>query len=325
MSALAFANMEASFEHAPVLLDAVVDYVGRAKGASGRRRLVVDGTVGGAGHACAILDAFADVDLIGIDRDTDALTASRTRLAPYGERAELLHGRFSEMESLLAARGDNRISADAILVDLGVSSFQLDTAARGFSFRQHGPLDMRMDRSAGQNAREMLARMSEDRLTDVIRTLGEERHARRVARRILQVQPQDTATLAQLVRDVVPPSRDRIDPATRTFQAIRMLVNEETEELSALLAALPRLLAPGGVAILISFHSLEDRAVKNALRDGAKGCICPPSLPVCGCGLTPVYELFTRRPVRAGDIEIADNPRSRSAKLRAARRIEVAP
>ncbi|MEE8409007.1 MAG: 16S rRNA (cytosine(1402)-N(4))-methyltransferase RsmH [Myxococcota bacterium] len=300
-----------AFAHEPVMLSEVVDAVVDAQ-----PELIVDCTLGGAGHAAALLDAATGARLIGIDRDPEAVVAATKRLAPFGARVRIVHGRFSELRDVVAGE-----RVGALIADLGVSSHQLDTIERGFSFRGDAVLDMRMDPTGGETARDILARIDERDLATAIRSLGEERCALRVSRAILAAAPTTTAELAFAIRAIVPRSRDGIDPATRTFQALRMLVNRELDELAALLGAVPDLLADGGVACVISFHSLEDRAVKTAFRHAASRCECPPSLPICLCGLTPTLEILTKRPRRAGLSELQRNPRSRSAKLRVARRI----
>lgn len=315
MSAMA-AAMTTGFSHAPVLLARVVEQMQQIASP----RLIVDATVGGGGHAAALLETFPGADLLGVDRDPDALAASRSRLAPFGERVQLAHGPFSELPDLLADRGISHV--DGLVADLGVSSFQLDEPDRGFSFRAAGPLDMRMDPTSGESAAELLREIPEADLSRAIKRLGEERFARRVARAIKAANPENTETLAEVVRAAIPKrGPQRIDPATRTFQAIRMLINDEVGELGALLEALPALLADGGVAVVISFHSIEDRAVKRALRSAAKGCICPPDAPACACGRLPTLALLTKRPLVATEQELSENPRSRSAKLRAAQRL----
>jgi 16S rRNA (cytosine1402-N4)-methyltransferase len=301
-----------AFSHTPVLLEEVLRLA-----ASLSPRLILDGTVGGGGHAAALLEAHQEARLIGIDRDPEALAAAGAPLSRFGERVRLVLARFSGIENVLkdVAWG----APDAALVDLGVSSYQLNNAARGFSFRADGPLDMRMGPDATESARELCARLDVPSLTQALVTLGEERHARRVARAVIAEQPATTRALADIVRRLVPRAKDGIDPATRTFQALRMLVNSEIDELAAYLAALPQALAPGGVAIVISFHSLEDRAVKAAFRAGARECVCPPELPTCVCGgHRAVFEVLTPRPLVPSPAEIARNPRAKSAKLRAA-------
>ncbi len=308
--------MTAGFAHESVLLEEVVQYLAPRPG--GR---YVDGTVGGGGHAERVLEASSpDGVLVGVDRDPAALDAARERLGRFGERVRLVHGRYGELPAVLGGLSIEQV--DGILVDLGVSSHQLDVAERGFSFGKDGPLDMRMDPDSGESVAELLAHIDERSLADAIHSLGEERFARRVARSVLDAKPTTTSELADAVRRVVPRSKDGIDPATRTFQALRMLVNAELEELAGWLDAVPRVLAPGGLAMAISFHSLEDRAVKNAFRSAARDCICPPELPACVCGGgRATLEVVTTKPLVASDAEIERNPRARSAKLRAARRL----
>ncbi len=303
-----------SFVHKPVLLRQIVAQV-----VASSPQLIVDCTLGGAGHARAMLAACPQAKLLGLDRDPDAVSAARSVLAPFGEQVRIVRAPFSQLEAVLA---DLHLGpADVVLADLGVSSHQLDTPARGFSFRSEGPLDMRMDPEHGETAAELLARLDERGLAEAIYTLGEERHSRRVARAILAARPRTTAEMAKAVRSVVRPAADGKDPATRTFQAIRMLTNRELDELATLLHALPRVVAPSGLALFVTFHSLEDRAVKTAFKEAARGCICPPSLPVCGCGRTATFEVVTKKPVVADADEVHENPRARSAKLRVARRL----
>lgn len=285
----------------------------------------LDGTVGGGGHARLILDASApDGRLVGLDRDTDALKQAGKVLAPYGERALLLHGNFSEAPELLAAAGISTV--DGILLDLGVSSYQLDEGSRGFSFRIEAPLDMRMDTSDGETAADVVNAASEAELARIFREYGEERWARRIARRIVAVRRQTPLTttrqLAELVRDAVPGGNvpGRIHPATRVFQALRIHVNRELDHLASGLERGLELLKPGGRLVVISFHSLEDRIVKRFLQEESRECICPPRMPVCTCNHRPRLELLTRKGVRATETEVAGNPRARSAVLRAARR-----
>jgi 16S rRNA (cytosine1402-N4)-methyltransferase len=306
-----------SFAHTPVLLREVLELA-----AGVPARLIVDCTVGGGGHARALLEQQPGARLVGLDRDPAALAAAGATLAPFGDRVRLVHARFSELEAVLSSSALG--APDLVLADLGVSSHQLDARERGFSFRADGPLDMRMDPTAGESAAEVIAVMGEGELADAIYQLGEERHSRRVARAILAARPDTTGQLADVVRRVVPKSKDGIDPATRTFQALRMLVNRELDELATWLAAVPRVLAPGGVAMAISFHSLEDRAVKNAFRAAARDCVCPPELPACVCGGgRATLDVLTTKPLVARADEAAANPRARSAKLRAARRLAV--
>ena len=252
-----------------------------------------------------------DGRLIGLDRDPAALAAARARLAPFGERATIVYAAFEQLPAVLAEAGITRVHG--VLADIGVSSPQLDVPERGFSFGQDGPLDMRMDTSSGETAEELIARLTADELANVIYELGEERRSRPIARSIKNAQEEGrlrtTGDLRAAVVRVMGPRSGKIDSATRTFQALRLAVNGELDQLKALVAALPHVLHDDGVAAIISFHSLEDRIVKWAFRDD-------PSL-------TPT----TKRPITAGDAELAANPRARTAKLRAARRVprEVAP
>jgi len=261
--------------------------------------------------------------LMGIDRDPTALQAARSHLAAlgFGERVTLLHGRFSDLRNIVAEYADDGV--DVVLADFGVSSSQLDDAERGFSFRNDGPLDMRMDPTVGSSAREIIASIEEAELAEIIRTLGEERFAKRIARALVQDKPTTTLQAAGIIRRVVPKSKETINPATRTFQALRMLVNAELGEIEAWLGVVIELLSPGGVAMAISFHSLEDRPVKRAFVAATVTCVCPPTLPVCVCHTKATAELLTKRPIRATPQEQRSNHRSRSAKLRAVRRIGV--
>jgi 16S rRNA (cytosine1402-N4)-methyltransferase len=300
MSELPF-DPKASFSHLPVLLEQVISALGATQGG-----LFVDATAGGAGHSRGILTASPSVRLIATDRDLTAVDTARERLSEFGERARVAHARFSEIKSVLDEAGIEGV--DGILADLGVSSFQLDTAERGMSFRHQGPLDMRMDTSRGETALELIQRLEQDELADVIYELGEERRSRRVARCIKQQLEEgnlkDTIDLRRaIVRAVGPRRVGGIDPATRTFQALRIAVNSELKEVSALLELARTRLKPGGVLAVISFHSLEDRLVKRAFQDRM------------------TWAPLTKKPIIATEEEQAQNPRSRSAKLRVARRL----
>jgi 16S rRNA (cytosine1402-N4)-methyltransferase len=307
--------------HTPVMVQEVVASL-LCRGGN----ITVDGTVGGGGHAEAILENTGpDGILIGIDADTDALGAARERLARFGERTILVKGNFAHMETILEEEKVGKV--DGILLDLGVSSHQLDTAGRGFSFAQDAPLDMRMDRSNPKSASDLVNTLPWEELAGIIRNYGEERMAGRIARAIVKertISPIRTTTdLAGVVVRAFPRDAEhqRIHPATRTFQALRIAVNDELSSLRKALADGMERLKPGGRFSVISFHSLEDRIVKNAFRAGEKGCTCPPDLPVCACGGKPKLKVVTRKPVTPGDAEISDNPRARSAKLRTAERI----
>ncbi|MBW2277825.1 MAG: 16S rRNA (cytosine(1402)-N(4))-methyltransferase RsmH [Deltaproteobacteria bacterium] len=311
--------MDVPFDHQPVMLDAVLELLTPLPGG-----VYCDATVGGGGHAEHVLEASApDGRLVGIDRDADAVAAARQKLARFGERVSILHGKFSEIEGLLATAGVSRL--DGLLVDLGVSSHQLDEASRGFSFMRVGPLDMRMNTTEGETAATALARMSEDELADVIYRFGGERMARRVARSIKMMEAEGslntTTDLAIAVRQIVGRQRrGGIDPATRTFQAIRIAVNDELGELATLLELLPDPLAVGGRVVVISFHSAEDTMVKRRFADLVDPCSCPPKMPRCNCP-DPVAEFVTRRSVRVTEREIKANRRARSARARAVRRV----
>ena len=314
--------MEAvSFSHLPVLPEEVLALLDPAPGG-----IYLDGTVGGGGHARLILEASApDGRLIGLDRDPSALRKAAEVLAPFGDRVVLRHRNFSEAAGVLAELGIKGL--DGMLLDLGVSSHQLDEASRGFSFRGEAPLDMRMDPTSGPTAADLVNTAAAEELARIFREYGEERWAGRIARRIVQVRQQHPLTttrqLAELVRDAVPGGKAPagIHPATRVFQALRIQVNQELEHVSRGIAEAVDLLNPGGRLVVISFHSLEDRIVKRFFQEEAKGCICPPRLPTCVCNHRPRLEVLTRKGVRASDAEVEANPRARSAVLRAVRRI----
>ena len=305
--------------HEPVLLPDVLRFFEPIHG------LIVDGTLGMAGHADALLRGDLKRRLIGIDQDEDALALARQRLQVYRDRVRLVHANYAEIERVLAELGES--SVEGILLDIGVSSLHLDRAERGFSFREDGPLDMRMDRSSGLSAADWIRTVSESELNRVLFEFGEERHARRIARAILRTREETpietTARLADVVRKAVGGAyrTQRIDAATRTFQAIRIHVNDELGALERGLEAGFRSLSVGGRMAVISFHSLEDRRVKRFFRHLASSCVCPPGLPECVCGKRVEAEVLTRRPVVAQPEEIASNPRARSAKLRVVEKI----
>jgi 16S rRNA (cytosine1402-N4)-methyltransferase len=288
--------------HEPVMVAETVETL-----APGRGGLYVDCTVGLGGHARAILEA-GGTRLIGLDRDPEALAHAAAALAPYADRVELVHADYRDTESILAARGIAEV--DGALADLGVSSMQLDGADRGFSFRRDEPLDMRMDQSQGRTVADLLADVREEELADVIYQFGEDRYARRIARAIVTARRTApivrTGQLAAIVRRSIPSrGHQRIDPATRTFQALRIWVNRELEGLDLFLTSVTRLLSIGARLVVISFHSLEDRIVKQTFRALARGA---------------ALRLLTKRPLVPSDEEVARNPRARSAKLRAIER-----
>lgn len=310
------------FQHLSVMPDEVLACLQPQPGET-----FVDGTLGGGGHSRLLLEATApNGRLIGLDRDQDALQAASRILSPYGDRVTLRHSNFSEVDQVLEELGIKGI--DGMLLDLGVSSFQLDAGHRGFSFQVDAPLDMRMDRSKGLTAAEILQQYSAEELARIFFEYGEERYSRRIARRIVEQRVETplttTGQLAELVRHSVPRGRvpTRIHPATRVFQALRIEVNGELEHVAQGLEKAINCLRPGGRLAVISFHSLEDRLVKRYFRSEAKGCICPPRLPQCVCNHQPRVEVLTRKGLRASEKEVANNPRSRSAVLRAVRRCQ---
>ena len=299
--------------HIPVLLQAVLSFLQVRPGG-----VYIDGTVGGGGHAAAILAASApDGRLLGLDRDPAALKVAREHLAPYGERVTLRRGSFADLLHL----AEGFIPADGVLLDLGLSSLQLADPARGFSFSQDGPLDMRFDPSEGPTAADLVNTLSVRELTDLLYRYGEEKQARRIAEAIVAARPlYRTAELASLIERTVG-RREKIHPATRTFQALRIAVNRELEALEAVLPQALEALRPGGRLVVISFHSLEDRLVKQFLHREARDCICPPEIPVCVCGHRAQVRVLTPKPVRPDAAEVAANPRARSARLRAAEKV----
>jgi 16S rRNA (cytosine1402-N4)-methyltransferase len=314
-------EMSASSAHEPVLLREVVDLLSVGDGAT-----VVDATLGLGGHTEALLEQVGPRGrVLGIDRDRQALDLARERLARFGDSFVAVHGNHSDLLKLLRVNGV--FAVDGVLFDLGVSSLQLDDPERGFSFRGDGPLDMRMDRQSGPTAAEVLASSSERELRHLIWHYGEERRAGAIARAIVEQRRKRPLTrtleLAELVRDVLGPAsqRYRIHPATRTFQALRIVVNREVDDLERLVTEATSVLRRGGRLAVISYHSLEDRAVKHSMRSLAERCVCPPKLPVCGCGRENLLKVVTSKPVRPTASEVADNPRARSAKLRVGERL----
>ena len=300
-----------SAQHLPVLLDEAMAWLDPKPG--GR---YCDATLGAGGHTLAVLERSApDGRVVGLDRDPNAIAAAGARLQPFGDRVTLVHARFSEARAVLERLG--MIPIDGFLVDLGVSSPQLDRAERGFSFRTDGPLDMRMDPTSGETAAELLHRVDEGELTQIIRELGEERHAARVARAIVEARRagpvETTGKLAAIVARALPRHEHNKNPATRTFQALRISVNDELGELERFLAVAADCLRPGGRLVVIAFHSLEDRIVKWRLRElaGRSGNRSEPAL----------LKLLTKHVIVPGDEERARNPRARSARLRAAERL----
>lgn len=311
------AEIDPAQAHKPVLLDECVQLLQPARGG-----LFVDATLGLGGHSEALLRASDRVRLVGIDQDVEALEIAKNRLAEFADRALLVQSNFSELATIVDEK------CDGIIADLGVSSLQLDRSSRGFSFRHEAPLDMRMDpRSGGPTAADLLATMTEQDLADVIYKFGEERGSRKIARLIVEKRNagepvRTTRELAELVRRAVRTSgRWQIDPATRTFQALRIAVNRELEILDGFISDAVDLLKSNGVLAVITFHSLEDRIVKRAFLRLSGRCECPPRMPACECGATRKVEIITGKPIRPTPMEMNENPRSRSAKLRACRKI----
>ncbi len=282
--------------------------------------IYVDGTLGGAGHSSRIAQRLTTGRLIGIDRDPVALAAAGERLKPWKDRVSLVHSNFSEIKQVLA---DLRIpGVDGILLDLGVSSPQLDDGQRGFSYMADAPLDMRMNGEDALTAREVVNSWPQEELKRILYTYGEERYAPQIAaaicRRREEAPIETTLELVDIIRSAMPAAalREKQHPAKRSFQAIRIAVNDELGSVEKVMADAIPLLNPGGRLAVITFHSLEDRIVKNAMAEAARGCTCPPNFPVCVCGKKPQVKLISRKPIVSGEAELAENPRARSAKLR---------
>ena len=306
--------------HRPVLLEETLKFLAPERGG-----LFVDCTLGLGGHSEAVLKSSADTRVVGMDLDTSALEYARQRLGAFGERFHAFQSNFRDIAAVLQQA--NERDPAGILVDLGVSSLQFDSPERGFSFRFDAPLDMRMDPTRGVTAADLLQELPESEIARIIFEYGEERHSRRIARRIVERREQGepittTTELAELVRAAAGGhKRNQIHPATRTFQALRIAVNRELEGLGEFVETAVDLLMPDGRFVGISFHSLEDRILKRELRRLSGQCECPPRLPVCSCGARKVVEVLTRRPIVPGASEVDENPRARSAKLRAGRKL----
>ena len=303
------------FHHVSVLLDECIEGLNiRPDG------IYVDGTLGGAGHAYHIAERLSAGRLIGIDRDPVALEAAGKRLAPFAGRVTLVHSNFCRMEQVLEELGISGV--DGILLDLGVSSPQLDDGSRGFSYMTDAPLDMRMDNGDVLTADTVVNTWSYEELKRILYDYGEERYAPAIAAAIVRRREntpiRTTLELVDVIRSAMPPAalREKQHPAKRTFQAIRIAVNDELNSVAKAMDAAIPCLNPGGRLAVITFHSLEDRIVKNAMAAAAKGCICPPEFPVCVCGRKPQVAVLTRKPIISGEEELERNPRARSAKLR---------
>lgn len=308
------------FHHVSVLLEEAVEALNvRPEG------IYLDGTLGGAGHSAEIAKRLTTGTLIGVDRDPKALAAAAERLAPWSARVKLIHANFRELDAILD--GLDIPAVDGILLDLGVSSPQLDEAARGFSYMADAPLDMRMDPSDRLSAYEIVNTWPQEALRRILFTYGEERYAPLIAAAIVRRREQapigSTLELVELIRSAMPQKalREKQHPAKRSFQAIRIAVNDELGAVDAVMQQAIRRLKPGGRLAIITFHSLEDRIVKNAMAEAVRGCVCPPEFPVCVCGRKPSLRLIARKPITASERELEENPRARSAKLRVAEKI----
>jgi 16S rRNA (cytosine1402-N4)-methyltransferase len=308
--------------HEPVMKNEVLHYLNIHK-----EGVIVDGTLGDGGHTEFILKNSApEIRVFAVDRDRSAIERAGERLSPFRDRVTLAHGNLGDIKSLAAQNGITSIAG--LLMDLGVSSPQLDTPGRGFSIQHDGPLDMRMDSSQKTSAAELLEKLSDIELVSIIKNFGEERYSKRIVRAIRKEQTErpiiTTGQLSRLVAKVVnSPRHSRIHPATRTFQALRIAVNDELEQLKSALQDVVGLLNSTARLVVISFHSLEDRIVKTFFRDEQKGCSCPPKIPRCVCGRVQTLKILTRKPLVPSEEEVAQNPRSISAKLRVAERVYV--
>ena len=306
--------------HIPVLLDECIKYLNIKPDG-----MYVDGTLGMGGHSEAILQRLTTGRLISIDRDITAIERAGERLAPYADRLTIVHGNFRDLDAILDEQGVRLV--DGMLFDLGVSSPQLDEADRGFSYMSDAPLDMRMDASDNIDAWFIVNRWPQEKIERILRDYGEERHAARIAARIAERREEKeietTLELVDVIKSAMPAAalREKQHPAKRSFQAIRIAVNDELNAVHAMMDTAPDRLKPGGRLCVISFHSLEDRIVKNAIHSRENGCTCPREAPVCTCGFVQTLRSVTRKPITAGGEELELNPRSRSAKLRVAERV----
>ncbi len=310
-------TMERGPIHRPVMVDEVLDHLAPGSG------IIIDATVGAGGHAAAVMAACPACTVIGLDRDTETLAVARQRLQPWADRIQLLGADYRLLPQMVFERRWWPIRG--IVADLGISSLQLDSAERGFSFQRCGPLDMRMDRTSELTAADLVNELDADELASILRRYGDERYASRIARAVVAARRKtplrNTEQLTQIVTGAMPRVPQHIHPATRTFQALRIAVNDELNGLYEFVVGAARLLGPGGRLVMITFHSLEDRLVKQAFRYLASDCVCPPRLPRCACNKFSEVGILTKRPLtpRAAEIEI--NPRSRSAHLRALERL----
>jgi 16S rRNA (cytosine1402-N4)-methyltransferase len=308
--------------HVPVLLESVLD---KLNVAAHRDGIFIDGTVGAGGHATAILRSAPGARLLGFDRDPRSLEIARAHLSPFGSRVTLVHANYDTMGQIAPAQGFAPGTIDGILLDLGLSSMHVDDATRGFAFRQDGPLDMRFDPAARlPSAADLVNTLEAEELAAIFFRYGEEREGRRIAQAIIAARPlHTTRQLAGVIEKAHRGPRGRVHPATRVFQALRIVVNDELGALERVLPEAIALLRPGGRLAIISFHSLEDRIVKQVFREEATDCLCPPRQPICTCGHRARIRLINRKPISPNEVEIEANPRSRSAKLRIAERIDL--
>lgn len=309
------------FQHKSVLLQECIDALNiRPDG------IYLDGTLGGAGHSSQIARRLTEGGrLIGVDRDRTALAAAKERLAPYADRVTLVHSNFAEIDAILDSLGIPAV--DGMLFDLGVSSPQLDDASRGFSYMADAPLDMRMDKDDALTAGAVVNTWPQGELRRILYDYGEERYAPQIAAAICRAREkapvETTLELVDIIRSAMPAQalREKQHPAKRSFQAIRIAVNDELGAVSRMMQAAVSRLNPGGRLAVITFHSLEDRIVKSEMQQAARGCTCPPEFPVCVCGKKPLVKLVTRKPIVSGPAELEENPRARSAKLRVAEKL----
>ena len=309
------------FQHKSVLLQECIDALNiRPDG------IYLDGTLGGAGHSSQIARRLTEGGrLIGVDRDRTALAAAKERLAPYADRVTLVHSNFAEIDAILDSLGIPAV--DGMLFDLGVSSPQLDDASRGFSYMADAPLDMRMDKDDALTAGEVVNTWPQGELRRILYDYGEERYAPQIAAAICRAREkapvETTLELVDIIRSAMPAQalREKQHPAKRSFQAIRIAVNDELGAVSRMMQAAVGRLNPGGRLAVITFHSLEDRIVMSEMQQAARGCTCPPEFPVCVCGKKPLVKLVTRKPIVSGPAELEENPRARSAKLRVAEKL----
>lgn len=310
------------YVHEPVLLEAVLELLAPRGGEA----CLVDATLGEGGHAAAFLGRFPELTVVGVEKDGEILRRAEARLAPFGARVRLVHASFADFFDRWEEFSGRR--PERILMDLGVSMFHFEESGRGFSFRRDEPLDMRLDASRGRTAAELLQSAEEGELARILQAYGEEPRARRIAAAIVRHRERQgpithSGELARVVAGAAAPEarRGRTHPATRTFQALRIAVNDEFECLAEALPQTLRLLAPGGRLVITSFHSLEDRLIKEFFRNQARDCLCPPEAPICTCGHRAALGIVTKKPIRPSAEEVTANPRSRSAKLRIAYRL----